>query len=491
MNILEEAIIYSTVMHTGAVRKGGNKPYILHPLEVAQIISTYTDDIEVITAGVLHDVVEDTDGSLDEIRARFGNRVADLVASETENKYENEDKALSWKKRKEETLLGLENTKDIGVKMLWLGDKLSNIRSLAGEYAEEGEAVWDKFNQKDPNMHKWYYKTIAEYLEIDLNRTGAFKEFINFINYIWPGTFENEKTRYKKYREYSVEGCPVIGRGAKGTVYRYDDELVIKVYNANNTYKDIELENSLARKAFVAGIPTAISFGIVKVGDCYGSMFELLKSDSISDLIAKDPSRAAGYGEIMAKLAADIHAIDGSEMKLDEYITVVYDWVENGICWFDEKLGEDIKKMIDALPHVTTVIHGDFHTGNVMMEKGEPIIIDMDRLSIGHPIIELSGLYQFYIANGELNHRISEDFMGYSYAKQAEFFNEFMKCYLKTDDEERIKEVTDKAAVLAYARCIKRLYKNGINLSEAAIEERDYYYEKIKKLLETVKTLDF
>ena len=220
MNILEEAIIYATVLHQGKVRKFGDTPYILHPLEVAQILSTLTDDIEVITAGILHDIVEDTDGTLPEIEKRFGPRVAMLVSSESEEEYPDEEPGATWKRRKEGTLRLLKSAEDIGVKMLWLADKLANIRSLAGMYSEYGEAMWEKFHQSDPDMQKWYYQSIAEMLELSLNKTGAFKELIKHINFIWPGTFDSEKARYRKYREVSVEGCKLIGRGAKGDVYR-------------------------------------------------------------------------------------------------------------------------------------------------------------------------------------------------------------------------------------------------------------------------------
>ena len=90
MNLLEEAIIYATVMHQGKVRKFNGIPYILHPMEVAQILSTMTEDAEIITAGILHDIVEDTDGTLAEIEKRFGERVAALVDSESENTYPDE-----------------------------------------------------------------------------------------------------------------------------------------------------------------------------------------------------------------------------------------------------------------------------------------------------------------------------------------------------------------------------------------------------------------
>ena len=107
MNILEEAIIYATIMHQGKVRKFKATPFILHPLEVAQILSTMTDDPEVITAGILHDIVESTDGTLEEIEKRFGGRVAFLVSSETEDVYPDEEKSATWQRRKEGSLRSL------------------------------------------------------------------------------------------------------------------------------------------------------------------------------------------------------------------------------------------------------------------------------------------------------------------------------------------------------------------------------------------------
>ena len=152
MNILEEAIIYATILHQGKVRKFTNNPYILHPLEVAQILSNMTDDEEVITAGILHDIVEDTDGTLEEIEKRFGKRVADLVSSESEQDVPGVDMKESWKQRKEESLSVLRNSQDIGVKMLWLADKLANMRSLAAVYSERGSVLWEDLNQNDSAM---------------------------------------------------------------------------------------------------------------------------------------------------------------------------------------------------------------------------------------------------------------------------------------------------------------------------------------------------
>lgn len=491
MNLFEEAVIYATVMHAGKTRKNTNIPYILHPLEVAQIISTMTDDIEIIAAGVLHDVVEDTDGTLSEIRSRFGDRVAKLVDSETENKYEGLDKTATWKKRKEETLFKLKNADDIGIKMLWLGDKLSNIRSISQGYSEKGAAVWDAFNQKDSSMHRWYYKTVAESIELDLNRTGAFKELLKHINNLWPGTFASEKSKYKKYRQLSIDGLKMIGKGAKGNVYRYDDELIVKVYNEHNMFKDIERENYLARKAFVAGIPTAISFGIVEVGERYGSLFELLDSDSVSNLIAKNPSNIEYYAKVMADLALNIHATDANDIDLPDFMVEVHNWINGGVAYVDEALTNKITQMVDALPKVNTMIHGDFHTGNVMAHKDEFLLIDMDRLSVCHPIVELSGIYMFYVGFGELDPDFVESFMGFSYKTSKEFYRHFLINYLKTEDENILLEVKNKSALLAYVRLVRRCYKKGINLSLDDKKARDYYLDKINNLLERVDSFEF
>ena len=491
MNILEEAIIYATVMHQGKVRKFTNNPYILHPLEVAQILSTMTDDVEIITAGILHDIVEDTDGTLAEIKERFGERVARLVASESEEQYPEMDRSASWKQRKENSLRVLRNSDDIGVKMLWLSDKLANIRSLAAKYSETGEMLWQDLNQDSSDMQRWYYRSIAESLELSLNRTGAFKEFIKHINFIWPSTFDSDKTRYKKYREVSVDGCKCIGRGAKGEVYRYDDELVIKVFNSNNTYRDVEREIALSRKAFILGIPTAISFGIVSVGEQYGAMYELVNSDTVSKHIAKSPGQVEAYARLMAELALTIH---GTTVSVDDDFPDVSDrlkeYITGGVAREDKVLAEKCMNLLETLPPSDTLVHGDFHTGNVFLQNGEPLLIDMDRLSRGNPISEISDLYYFYVVLGESDPSVIENFMGFSYDVSKQFFRCFLMEYLGTDDEAKLREVTDKASLLCYTRLIRKLHKHG-TLSETDKLTVRSYMDKIAELTGRLNTLTF
>ena len=181
---LNEAIKFATDAHAGQVRKLVFTPYILHPAEVAAIISTMTLDEDVMIAGLLHDTIEDCGVDPREIKEKFGARASALVQSETEDKLSNRPAAETWQERKEESLLMLKHTKDLDVKILWLGDKLSNIRSFYREHQTSGDAIWQALNQKDPKMHKWYYETIAEYLK-ELADTAAYAEYVELVEKVF------------------------------------------------------------------------------------------------------------------------------------------------------------------------------------------------------------------------------------------------------------------------------------------------------------------
>lgn len=184
MELFDEALIYACEKHSGQRRKLSDLPYILHPMEVASIVSTMTDSQEMLAAALLHDTVEDADSTFEEIKEKFGKRVALLVLTETEDKRAERPPAETWRQRKEETLTILQNTHDIDVKKLWLGDKLSNVRSFYREYAENGPEFWNNFNQSDPVQQKWYYTTIADALS-ELKDYEAYKEYVRLIGLIF------------------------------------------------------------------------------------------------------------------------------------------------------------------------------------------------------------------------------------------------------------------------------------------------------------------
>ena len=176
MELVSEAISFAVKAHDGMRRKKSEAPYILHPMEAAVIVGTMTDDQQLIAAAALHDVVEDAGIALDDIEARFGKRVRELVESETEDKREELPPSATWRVRKEESLATLKNTEDIGVLMVWIGDKLANMRAIYRDFKVEGSAMWQRFNQKDEAQQAWYYRSIAE-LTAALSDTSAWLEY--------------------------------------------------------------------------------------------------------------------------------------------------------------------------------------------------------------------------------------------------------------------------------------------------------------------------
>lgn len=175
--MIQKAAGFAAKAHEGAVRKGSRLPYIVHPMEVAMIVSVMTDDPEVIAAAYLHDVIEDAGVTYQELEEQFGHRIAELVLEESE------DKLKTWKERKQATIDRLE-TANRDAKMIAFGDKLSNLRSTAKDYLIMRDDIWQKFREKDKRMHAWYYG----------NLKTAFEEFCDYPFYeeyclLWDNVF--------------------------------------------------------------------------------------------------------------------------------------------------------------------------------------------------------------------------------------------------------------------------------------------------------------
>jgi len=189
MKKLTKAIIFAVKKHEGQKRKGTDIPYIVHPLEALSIASTLTNDEDVLSAAVLHDVVEDCGVSFDKIKSKFGRETARLVAADTENKRESESAEYTWKIRKQETLNHIEKM-DKSSKIIVLADKLSNMRAIYRDYDSLGDALWQRFNCKSKQEQCWYYESIEKLLREEFEATAAlieYKELINkvFHNKMW------------------------------------------------------------------------------------------------------------------------------------------------------------------------------------------------------------------------------------------------------------------------------------------------------------------
>ena len=181
--LLDHAIVFAVHAHSGTERRGKGFPYIIHPMEAMEIVATMTTDQELLAAAALHDSVEDTDVTIEDIRTEFGDRIASLVAQESEERPEGLSEEESWHDRKQAAIDRLAKASR-DVKIVALGDKLSNIRAISRDYAEIGDALWQRFHAKDPKDHEWHYRGLADSLR-ELQDTAAFQEFESLINKVF------------------------------------------------------------------------------------------------------------------------------------------------------------------------------------------------------------------------------------------------------------------------------------------------------------------
>lgn len=184
-NLLDRAIIFAVKAHHNTERRGKGFPYIVHPMEAVEIVATITSDQELLAAAVLHDTIEDTNVTGEELRAEFGDRIANLVHAESDQFTEGVSEEDSWHDRKQAAIDRLASAPH-DTKIVALGDKLSNMRAIARDYAIKGDALWQIFHVTDKTQHEWHYRGLAASLS-ELSDTFAYKEFVSLINQVFKG----------------------------------------------------------------------------------------------------------------------------------------------------------------------------------------------------------------------------------------------------------------------------------------------------------------
>ncbi len=567
-SVLDRAVEMSVNAYHGLVRNKDGTPYLLHPMEVAVIASTLTKDEEVLAAAMLHDAVEDAGISLREIREICGKRVAELVESETEEKYPDKPAAETWKIRKQESLDRLRDCNSIEIKILWLADKLSNVRSFYRIWKDRGDEFWSSFNQADPAQQAWYYRSVAMFTE-ELNESLAWKEYSRIVELIFgekkpvEGRIENgklvialsgkidsansqeildqiEKVRAelpadaiildfdqllyttsaglriilhikkavpdtrivrahpdiysilemtgftemmeieKAYRVISIRDCEIIGQGANGKVYRIDPDTIVKVYLDSDALPEIHRERELARAAFVAGVPTAIPYDVVRIeGGGFGSVFERLSAKSFAKLLTSGEKTVDELAQMSVDLLNLIHSKTVDPNVMPDMKAVALNWADFLQKYLPQELYEKLHALIDAVPQDLHMVHGDYHLKNVMLQDGETLLIDMDTLCHGHPIFELASMFNAYQGYCAVDHSVVESFLGIPYDTAREFWRKSLSLYLGTTDEARLNEVENKAKVIGFTRIMRRsIRRNGLNTKEGILE-----IENCKKVL--------
>ncbi|HCM92583.1 MAG TPA: hypothetical protein DIS78_08475 [Lachnospiraceae bacterium] len=293
----------------------------------------------------------------------------------------------------------------------------------------------------------------------------------------------------KKPREITLEGCEIIGKGFYGTVYRIDEDTIVKMYNSPDAISMIKNEKKMAKMAFVKGIPTAISFDIVSSNGCYGSVFELLKSKSFNDMIVDEPDRVDEIVRMYTGFMKEVHqtVMDPGTLPYarDRFIYYLDTIVE----LLDADTADKCRKLIEAVPDDLHVVHGDIQMKNVMMSDNEPVLIDMDTLSIGQPIFDLQGLYVTYMAFEEDEEDNSIKFLGIETQTCAHIWDLIIRDYYGITDEEKLKVITDKIRLLAYIRFLHIININQDRDSELGQIRIKHGSEHLRELVGRIDDL--
>ena len=276
----------------------------------------------------------------------------------------------------------------------------------------------------------------------------------------------------KAFRNLSRDGCEVIGRGANGDILRLDADTVLKVYKDKGSLQEILHEREMAKKAFIAGIPTAISYDVVKVDGDYASMFELIAARSLSQQLFLHPEKTEEYAAQYAALLKLVHGTPAPE-ELPSMKTRVLGWAEtvaeSGV--LDEASCRKLRALIEAVPEERHMLHGDCHAKNIMFQGDEMIVIDMDTISYGHPVFEFGTIYFSYKASLEDDHSAAEKFLGFPRETCLKLWDALLRDYYETEDAAQLKDKEDAAAVIGWTRFLHHAvrYTDGSEKSRTEI----------------------
>ena len=227
---------------------------------------------------------------------------------------------------------------------------------------------------------------------------------------------------------------------------------------------DIRYEREVAKLALILGIPTAISYEVVKVGDRYGSVYELLDAVTFSHLLATDPDKVDWCAEESVRILKKIHETAVPAGKLPDVRQKALSKIDS----LEDFLGKDVclklRTLIEEVPYSDRMIHGDYHTKNLMLMNDEVLLIDMETLAVGHPVFEFGSMFNAYSGFSELDRGQFNRFQGYDYSLAERLWRRSLEIYFNTDDDAFLKDVVDKARIPGYIRMMNfMIVHDGMN----------------------------
>ncbi len=295
----------------------------------------------------------------------------------------------------------------------------------------------------------------------------------------------------RNLRRISIEGCPVIGEGFYGKVYRLDPDTIVKVYHSKDSIPMIENEQKMAKAAFLKGIPTAISYDIVKVGDSYGSVFEMLKSVTFNDLVIQHPDQIDDIIKKWCDLLKIIHSTTMEPGVLPVAKQLYLQDLEKIKGYLDEPQYLFLRNYLKKIPDRMTVVHNDFQMKNVMLSDNEPMLIDMDTIAIGHPIFDFAGLYVAYVAFEEDEPGNMQQFLGIPADTAYYIFEKLLEYYLDSANPALLEAEIRKIRVVAAMRFLFIILFSDLKDSELGQRRIRTIKNHINELMQESETFNF
>ena len=429
-SLLDKAIVFAVKAHADTERRGKGFPYIVHPMEAVEIVATITPDQELLAAAALHDVVEDTSYTVDDIRAEFGDRIAALVEAESDKFDTSVSEADSWHDRKKAAINRLAAAPR-DAKIVAMGDKLSNMRAIWRDYVAQGDELWKIFHVKDKASHEWHYRGLAASL-FELSGTHAYQEFVSLIDKVF-GTEKVWKAHLIDLADYEESGA-----GYTATSYNHKDgKTMIKLYSDFIPQYIPQRELKVAFTLIQDGLKTPAPGRLVTDGKRIGAEFErITPKKSFSRAIADNPQDYEKYALKFADMVRKLHSTPADKSVFDSAENF-YKGVLKDVTCFTEEQKKKIFNFIDNVPKADTCVHGDLHIGNVITRDDECWWIDLGDFCYGNPLYDLGTLY--FVSHVSPD-PIIEDIFHISKELFQKVWDVFIRRYYGTDDDEAIAE---------------------------------------------------
>ena len=290
----------------------------------------------------------------------------------------------------------------------------------------------------------------------------------------------------KAFRRISIDNCEKIGEGFFGNIYRIDPETIVKVYKVPDCLDMITRERELSKKAFVMGIPTAIPYDIVKVGEQYGAVFELLNAESTVDIINNDEA-LDNFAKKCVDVLKKMHNTKLNNFELPSRREAVKQILNDCKKCLSDETYNKLLYLLDTIPETNTMLHCDFHVKNLMLQNDELLLIDMDTLSTGHPIFEFASIYATYIGYSCVDKHNTDKFLKMPLDTTTKLFYRIFENYYNDKSKEEMEDMISKISIISYIQILN---------TRAMYSEMGYGTEKeevefcVNYLTEKAKTMD-